>query len=375
MEVSIHVGVLAAVFGVAIVLGAVTSKTSFCAMGAVSDWVNIGDTGRMRAWVFSMAVALSGVIALEAAGIANLSGETFPPYRTANFAWIRYLLGGLMFGAGMTLASGCGNRTLVRIGGGNLKSLVVVVIFATCAYLMLWTPLYEKAFLPWVAATTVNLQNYGVANQELGTVLAGMFGMGRSQVLNLAVGTAVAAGMVIFCFRSADFRNERDHILGGAVVGLAIVFGWWLTGGSIGREWREFAEMAPVVPSRVQVQSYTFVAPMGDTLRYVLDPLNFSLVNFGVAALAGVVLGSSAWAVFSGQFRIEWFASWADFANHAVGAVLMGIGGVLSMGCTFGQAITGVSTLAIGSILTFLAIVIGAAGTMKYQYWRIERGA
>ena len=375
MQITIHVEVLAAVFAVALIIGAVTSKTNFCAMGAVSDWINIGDTGRMRAWVFSMAVALTGVIALEASGIANLSGETFPPYRTANFAWIRYLVGGLMFGVGMTLASGCGNRTLVRIGGGNLKSLVVLAIFATCAYLMLWTPLYEKAFLPWVAATTVNLQAHGVANQELGTVLAGMFGMGRSQALNLIVAVAVAAGMVIFCFRSADFRNERDHILGGAVVGLAIVFGWWLTGGSIGREWREFAEMASVVPSRVQVQSYTFVAPMGDTLRYLFDPLNFSLVNFGVVAVAGVILGSLLWVIVAGQFRIEWFASWSDFANHAVGAGLMGIGGVLSMGCTFGQAITGISTLAIGSILTFLAIVIGAAGTMKYQYWRIEKGA
>jgi hypothetical protein len=375
MEISIHVGVLAAVFAVAAVMGAVTSRTNFCAMGAVSDWVNIGDTGRMRAWVFSMAVALAGVIALEAAGIANLSGETFPPYRTANFAWIRYLLGGLLFGVGMTLASGCGNRTLVRIGGGNLKSLVVVAIFAVCSYLMLWTPLYEKAFLPWVAATTVNLQSYGVANQELGTVLAGMFGMSRSQALNLTVAAAVAAGMLLFCFKSPDFRNERDHVLGGAVVGLAIVFGWWLTGGSIGREWREYAEMAAVIPSRVQVQSYTFAAPMGDSLRYLFDPLNFSLVNFGVVALAGVILGSSAGAVLAGQFRIEWFASWQDFANHAVGAVLMGIGGVLSMGCTFGQAITGISTLAIGSILTVLAIVIGAAGTMKYQYWRMTREA
>ena len=326
MQITIHVQVLAAVFVVALIMGAVTHKTSFCAMGAVSDWVNIGDTGRMRAWVFSMAVALAGVVALEAAGIVNLSGETFPPYRTANFAWIRYLLGGLLFGIGMTLASGCGNRTLVRVGGGNLKSLVVVVIFAICAYLMLWTPLYEKAFLPWVAATTVNLQSYGVANQELGTILAGMFGMGRSQLLNLVVAAVVVAGMLIFCFRSADFRSESDHILGGAVVGLAIVFGWWLTGGSIGREWRDYAEMTTVVPSRVQVQSYTFAAPMGDMVRYLLDPANFSLVNFGVVALAGVILGSSLWAVLDGQFRLEWFASWQDFANHAVGGALMGIG-------------------------------------------------
>jgi uncharacterized membrane protein YedE/YeeE len=114
---------------------------------------------------------------------------------------------------------------------------------------------------------------------------------------------------------------------------------------------------------------------MGDMVRYLLDPANFSLVNFGVVALAGVILGSSLWAVPAGQFRIEWFASWQDFASHTVGGALMGIGGVLSMGCTFGQAITGISTLAVGSILTFLALVIGAAGTMKYQYWRIEREA
>ena len=280
-----------------------------------------------------------------------------------------------MFGVGMTLASGCGNRTLVRIGGGNLKSLVVLAIGSVCAYLMLWTPVFEKAFLPWVAATTINLQNYGVANQELGTILAGMFGMGLSKPLNLAVAAAVVAGMLFFCFKSADFRYESDHVFGGAVVGLAIVFGWWLTGGSIGSEWKEYADMATVVPSRVQVQSYTFISPMGDTLRYLLEPANYSLVNFGVMALAGVILGASLYAILTGQFRLEWFASWRDFANHAVGAVLMGTGGVLSMGCTVGQAITGISTLAIGSILTFLAIVIGAAGTMKYQYWRLEREA
>jgi len=375
MQFTIHHEVLGAVFAAAIVMGAVTSKTNFCAMGAVSDWVNIGNTGRMRAWVFSMAVALAGVIALEAAGIVNLSNETFPPYRTANFAWIRYLAGGLMFGIGMTLASGCGNRTLVRIGGGNLKSLVVLLSFALCAYLMLWTPLYEKAFLPWVSATTVNLQSHGVANQELGTVLAGMFGMGLSKPLNLAVAGLVVAGMLFYCFRSLDFTSDSDHILGGAVVGLAVIFGWWLTGGPIGREWKEYADMATVVPSRVQVQSFTFVSPMGDTARYLIEPENYSLVNFGVMALAGVVLGAALWAIMTGQFRVEWFASWSDFVNHAVGGALMGIGGVLAMGCTFGQAITGISTLAVGSILTFLAIVIGAAGTMKYQYWRITREA
>jgi hypothetical protein len=320
-------------------------------------------------------VALLGVVALEATGTVNLSQETFPPYRTANFGWLRYLLGGVLFGIGMTLGSGCGNKTIVRIGAGNLKSLVVAVIFAGSAYAMLWTPLYEKAFLPWVAATTINLQAYGVANQELGTVLSGMFGMPLSKPFNLAVAAAVAAGMVAWVFRSADFRAEPGHMLGGAVVGLVIVAGWWITGGAIGREWKEYAELATVAPSRVQTQSFTFVAPMGDTLRYLLDPLRLSLVNFGVMAVAGVALGALLHSGFRREFRIEWFAGWRDFFAHAAGGALMGVGGVLAMGCTFGQAISGMSTLAVGSILTFLAIVIGAAGTMRYQYWRIERGA
>jgi len=375
MGLTIHIQVLAAIFVIALVMGAVTARTNFCTMGAVSDWMNIGDTGRMRAWVFAMAVALAGVVALESAGIVNLSGETFPPYRTANFAWTRYLLGGLMFGIGMTLASGCGNRTLVRVGGGNLKSLVVLVIASIGAYLMLWTPLYEKAFLPWVSATTVNLAQYGLPNQQVGTILAGMFGTQATRGFNLAVGALVAIGMLVFAFRSADFRGSLDNIVSGVVMGLAIIAGWYITGSAIGQAWKDFADMATVVPSRVQVQSFTFVSPMGDTARYLLDPANLSLVNFGVMALTGVILGSFLYAIFSGGFRVEWFASWKDFASHAAGGVLMGVGGVLSMGCTIGQGITGVSTLAIGSILTFFAIVIGAAGTMKYQYWRITREA
>src|SRR5687767_8660170 len=194
MELSIHVQLLGAVFAVAVVLGAVTSKTNFCAMGAVSDWVNIGDTGRMRAWVFAMAIALAGVVALEATGTINLSGDTFPPYRTANFAWLRYLVGGLMFGIGMTLASGCGNRTLVRIGGGNVKSLTVLMVAAVCAYLMVWTALYETAFLPWIQATTLDLARHGMPTQEVGSVVAGMLGLAPSRALNLAVSAAAALG-------------------------------------------------------------------------------------------------------------------------------------------------------------------------------------
>jgi uncharacterized protein len=373
MEFTVHHQILAAVFTIAVIMGAVVNKTHFCTMGAVSDWVNIGDTGRMRAWVFAMAVALAGVIALEFTGTINLSGETFPPYRTANFAWPRHVLGGLMFGIGMVLASGCGNKTLVRVGSGNLKSLTVLLIGMIAAYLMLWSPLYEKAFLPWLQPATINLAQRGMPSQHAGDVIAGLLGQTPSKTNNIAVALMFAAGMLVFVFKSKDFRASFDNILSGAVVGLAIVAGWYLTGGPLGQSWKDYAEMATDIPSRVQVQSFTFISPMGDTARYLLDPAKLSLINFGVVALAGVITGSFIYAVASKNFRIEWFASPADFVNHAIGGVLMGVGGVLAMGCTVGQAITGISTLAVGSMLTFVTIVVGAAATMKYQYWRMMR--
>ncbi len=375
MEFTIHNQVLLSVFVVAVVMGAIANKTDFCTMGAVSDWVNMGDTGRMRAWLLSMAVALIGVLGMEAANVISFSSGTFPPYRTENFAWLRYLLGGLMFGIGMTLGSGCGSKTLIRVGGGNLKSVVVLVIASIMAYLMMWTSFFENAFMSWIGPTSVSLAKFGIPSQELSAVVAGVTGMESSRTFHLIIGAMVAIALLIFIFKSRDFRKSFDNILGGTIVGLAVVGGWYITGGSMGVAWKDFADMAVDVPSRVNVQSYTFISPMGDSVRYLMEPTNLMFVNFGVTALVGIIVGSFLYAIIGRRFRVEWFRSGSDFSNHVVGGVLMGVGGVLAMGCTIGQAVTGVSTLAIGSILTFLAIVGGAAATMKFMYWRMLREA
>lgn len=378
MELTIHTQILLSVFAIAVVMGAVANKTNFCTMGAVSDVVNIGDTGRMRAWLLAATVALVGVLILEATGTVKLPADTFPPYRTANFAWLRYLLGGVMFGVGMTLGSGCGNKTFIRIGGGNLKSLVLLVFFAApAAYMMLWGSIGEQGFFDtvfnsWIQPTAISLQNYGIQSQELGAIIGGLFGMQDVATLHLVIGAIVAALLLAYIFKSADFRASFDNILGGAVVGLAVVAGWWITGGALGREWVEWAAFEPSAPSRVAVQSYTFISPMGDTMRYALSPKNTALINFGVMALAGVIVGSFLYSVLARKFRIEWFVSFKDFLAHAVGGILMGIGGVLSMGCTIGQGVTGVSTLALGSMITFGAIVFGSALTMKVQYYLLD---
>ncbi|HWI14682.1 MAG TPA: YeeE/YedE family protein [Burkholderiales bacterium] len=371
MESAIHVEVLLAAFVIGGVIGAVATKTNFCTLGAVSDWVNMGHTGRMRAWVFAMAVALAGVMIMETAGWLDLGTATFPPYRTPHFAWLRYIVGGLMFGAGMTLASGCGSKTLIRIGGGNLKSIVALVAAAGCAYLMMWTPLFERVFVPWIRWTTIDLSRYGMATQEMGSVVAGMLGVRPSFALNVGVSIVALVAMLVYVFRSADFRESRDNILGGLVIGLSVAAGWYVTGGAPGREWKAYAEMATDIPSRVQTQSFTFISPMGDTVHWLLGAGNPMLINFGMAGFAGVMVGALLYTLVTRKFRYERFVNAKDFGAHALGGALMGIGGVLAMGCTIGQGITGVSTLAMGSLLAFFSMVIGAAGTMKYQYWRL----
>jgi uncharacterized membrane protein YedE/YeeE len=364
-----HLIVLGSIFGVALVVGAVASKTNFCTMGAVSDWVNMGDTGRMRAWMLAIAVAMLGVAGLELAGM-RLPADTFPPYRTTGFAWLRYIVGGVLFGIGMTLGSGCGNKTLIRIGGGNLKSLLVLVSAMIAAYLMLWTDLYARAFEPWVAAATVDLKPYGIPSQALGDVVS-RGGWGAN--VNAYLGIAIALALAAWVFASRDLRASFDNILGGTVVGLGVVAGWALTSGTLGEAWKEYAMMAATPPSRVATQSLTFISPMGDLLRYLQTPARFELINFGIAAFLGVIAGSLLYGLFTRTARVEWFRDKGDAVRHAVGGALMGFGGVLAMGCTVGQGVTGVSTLALGSFLALASIIAGAAGAMKVEYWRLMR--
>ena len=376
-------------FGIALIMGAVVNKTNFCTMGAVSDWVNMGDTGRMRAWLLAIAVAMLGVVVLEANGLIK-ADASFPPYRAAQLVWAENLLGGLMFGVGMTLASGCGNKCLIRIGGGNLKSVMVLAIIAVIAYYMI-NPfpgsdktLFTVLFYEWLRPLAVTLKT----NQDLGSLVAGSE---KAVSARLAIGGIIGLGLAAFVFLSAEFRSNRDNILGGLVVGLAVLAAWFITSNvaviadgqpqslqSYVQQWDFFVgsdEGKPADTRSLAPQSYTFINPMGQTFGYVTAGFKSAVLTFGVMAVVGVILGSLLWSLVSRSFRIEWFASFKDFVNHVVGAVLMGFGGVLAMGCTIGQGVTGVSTLAVGSIITFLAIVAGSAATMKYQYWRMMQEA
>jgi uncharacterized membrane protein YedE/YeeE len=373
------------VFIIALLMGAIVNKTNFCTMGAVSDWVNMGDTGRFRAWLFAIAVALLGVTVLEAIGLANVT-SAFPPYRGPQLIWAENLLGGILFGIGMTLASGCGNKCLVRIGGGNLKSIMVFIVIAAIAYFMI-NPfpgsdqtLFTVLFYDWIRPLAIDTG----AGQDLGSLVAGTEGAANARMV---IGVILGLALMVVAFSSRDFRGSFDNLLGGLAVGLAVLAAWYVTSNvqldidgenytlqAYAQEWDFLAESDEGKPADTRplaAQSFTFINPMGQTAGYSASGFSSAYLTFGVMAVAGVILGSLLWSLLSRSFRFEWFASFRDFLNHFIGAALMGFGGVLALGCTIGQGITGISTLALGSFIAFGGIVLGSALTMKIQYYKM----
>jgi hypothetical protein len=351
-------------FALAFIFGAVGNKTNFCTMGAVSDWINMGDLNRMRMWLLAIAVALLGSSALHLAGAVDLSKSI---YQAPNFTWLSYLVGGFLFGVGMTLGSGCGAKTLIRIGGGNLKSLVVYVFLGIAAYMTL-RGLFGAFRVNVLEAASVTL----APGQDLPSLLAAGTGVAKATWIAI-LAVAIGGGLVAYVYASKDFRGSFDYTLGGVVTGLVVVGGWFVSGklGYLAEDPQTLQE-AFVATNTGRMESFSFVSPLAFTLEYLMLWTDKSkLITYGIASAMGVIAGSAAYALATRSFRWEGFRDAEDTGNHIVGGILMGFGGITALGCTIGQAVTGVSTLALGSILTFLAIVAGSALTMKFQYWRM----
>ena len=357
-------------FILAFIFGFVANRTNFCTMGAVSDVVNMGSWARMRMWLMAIAIAIIGTHALQLAGLIDL-GKSF--YVRPNVTWLSYVLGGFLFGVGMTLGSGCGSKTLVRIGGGSLKAFITFIFLGIAAYMTL-KGLFAMARTRWIDPVATDLAAHRIPRQDVPTLIASVTGANLPAV-ELVVAAVVALGLLAFVLKDREFRTSFDHLLGGTVVGLVIVGGWYVTG-HLGQGENETLEQTYFGTNSRTIESLSFTAPVGYALELLMLWSDKSLtVTFGVAATVGLILGSLAYALLSRTFRWEGFAGAEDTANHVVGGILMGFGGVTALGCTVGQGLTGFSTLALGSILAFLAIVAGSALTMKYQYWRMSRAA
>jgi uncharacterized membrane protein YedE/YeeE len=345
--------VSAIAFLIGIVFGAIGNKTNFCTMGAVSDWVNMGDKNRLRAWFMAIGLAILISQGMQALGWIDL-GESI--YLTPNVGWVGYLLGGFLFGVGMTLASGCGQRTLVRVGGGNLKSLVVLLFLGITAY-MTMRGLLALVRVSINDSTSIRLD---IPDQGIDTLVATIAGMPDVSAISWWVAAIMGGGLLVYALASRSYRHSFDNLLAGIVIGLIIPAGWYVTA-VIG-----YDDFDPV-----RIESYTFIAPAAESLQYLMTYTG-STISFGIAAVFGVILGSFVYAVLAGKFRLEYFVGRDDLLRHMAGGILMGFGGVLAMGCTVGQGITGMSTLALGSLLTLVSIIFGSALTMKVEYYRLD---
>ena len=351
------------------ILGYVVNKTNFCTMGAVSDLVNIGDSSRLKAWLLAITTAIVGVTSLEYLGIVDVS-ESRIPYRNSVLFWPRYIIGGIMFGIGMTLASGCGNKILIRIGGGILKSIFVLLIAGLMALLMTRTDFYGLIFHSWMSPISPDLAKLGIPDQSVQTIFSSLTNIDAGNILiTIFIPLLICVFLLKYIFSSYTSLSS-DNILSGVVVGLVVTFAWLISGGELGQAWIENNDFLDTPYPSVGVQSFTFINPMGEVLIYTSSVFDNFYLTFGVTALISTIVGSFVYSLISNNLRIEWFANKHDFFRHFIGAVLIGIGGVLSLGCTIGQGVSGVSTLAIGSIITLLSIIFGASLMMKIEYYK-----
>ena len=359
--------VLWAAFALSVVFGAIAQRTHFCTMGAVSDIMTMGDWSRMRMWVTAMGVAMVGFNAMVALGWLE-AGNTV--YAGPRFIWLSALVGGAMFGFGMVLASGCGSKTLVRIGGGNLKSLVVFVVLGIAAFATL-RGLTAVLRVNTVDAVAIEFS----AGQDLPSLLAAATGMARA-TLAATIGIGLGAALLAWALMRREGRSA-DNLLGGVGLGAIVAALWWVSGrlGYVAEDPNTLQETFVATNSQ-RMESLTFVAPMAYTIDWLIFFSDRSkALTIAIVTTVGVVVGSALYALASRNFRWEGFRDAQDTADHLVGAALMGVGGVTAMGCTIGQGLSGLSTLSLTSFVAVAAIIAGAVAGLKFQFWRVERAA
>lgn len=357
--------VLWATFLLSMMFGAVVQRTGFCTMGAVTDAVATGDWTRMRQWALAMGVAMIGF------GLLAWSGEVDPDrtlYASRRWLWLSALTGGFIFGFGMVLSSGCASKSLVRVGAGSLKALVVVLVVGISAFATLkgLTAVWRTATVDRVAidfATSATLPAWAAQALSLQASLA-----------SLLAGLLVGGALVGWAVAGRDFVGARN-LLAGAGVGGIVVAMWWVSGhlGFIA-EHPETLQETVLATNSTRAEALSFVSP----IAYTLDWLMFysdrnKVLTVGIVSVFGVILGSAVVAIAQRSFRWEGFGGSGDLGHHLTGAVLMGVGGVTAMGCSIGQGVSGVSTLSATSVVAVLAMIGGAVAAVKYQIWRLER--
>ncbi|HEX9718587.1 MAG TPA: YeeE/YedE family protein [Ramlibacter sp.] len=359
--------VLWASFFVSMAFGAVVQRTGFCTMGAVSDVVTMGDWTRMRQWGLAAGVAVVGFGLLAWAGLVS-PDKTL--YASNRWTWLSALAGGGIFGFGMVLASGCASKALVRVGGGNLKAVVVVVVLGVAAFATL-----KGLTAVWRTETVDRVALDFQAQASLPAWAAQAFAA-KASAAGLALSLVIGGALVAWALAGREFLRGTN-VLAGAGVGAGVVAMWWISGhvGHIA-EHPETLQETFLATNSTRAEALSFVSPIAYTLDWLMfySDRNKSL-SVGIVSVFGVIAGSLSVSLAQRSFRWEGFGGTDDLAHHLGGAVLMGVGGVTAMGCSIGQGVSGISTLSLTSFVAVGAMIAGAAAALRYQVWRLEREA
>jgi uncharacterized membrane protein YedE/YeeE len=329
MTIDLHGEVALAGFAVGVAFGALARWSGFCLRGAVEDVLTRPDAPRTRGFLLAMVVALASVQALVLTGQLDLSKAVVLP---TSLFWGGAVLGGLLFGVGMVLTGGCGTRMLVLAGGGNLRSVMVFLVCGFVAYATI-RGILAPARAALMAASSVTL-----TQQTLPLVVGGLL---------------LVAALAFIVWRPGATRQ----LIGGALIGALVPVGYLVTA-VLGRD-----DFDPTI-----VESLNSTRGGGDSLIYLLTWTG-SKINFGIAFVAGVLVGAALVALLRREFRLEGFERPADMLRYALGGALMGVGGVLALGCTVGNGLTGIASLAPTSFIALPAMVLAAAATLKWR-WR-----
>lgn len=355
--------VLWVTFVITFALGVVMQKTGFCSMGAVSDAFIMSSWDRLRQWFLAIGVAIIGFALMSYAGLIDPLKSM---YTGNKFLWLSTIVGSILFGFGMVLASGCGSKTLVRIGGGNLKSIIVFMVLGLTAYMTM------RGFLGVIRTNTLDTMFITFNTpQDLPSLLSAPLGVARSN-LHLALSLIIGSAFIAYALASKAFWTA-ENLIAGIAVGLAICAVWWVSGnlGYVSEDPNTLEEVFLVTNSG-RMESLSFVAPYAYSLDWLMMYSDTSKVlTVGIVAVLGMILGSFAVSITTKSFRWESFRNTEDTANHLIGAALMGFGGVTALGCTVGQGLSGISTLALGSFIALAGFIFGAYLGLRYLQMRL----
>jgi uncharacterized protein len=327
---------------IGIAYGAVGLLSGFCLMSSLRGWWAQGDSRLIRSYALALGVAVAVTQLLAAGGTVDL-GKSI--YLQPSFSAPLMFFGGLLFGYGMVLSNGCGSRALVLLGRGNLRSFVVVVVLGIAAEMTL------KGLL--APARIAMLQASQAAPKIISLpALLSISGIGETFARTLAA-SVLSGALIIFAFAHAPFRRSWGQVAAGIAVGFMVAAGWYATG-YLGAD-----DFNPT-----PVTSLTFIAPIAEALQYVMLSTG-STLNFGIATVGGVFAGSLVTALLTGRFHWEGYQSPRHMLRSAGGAALMGAGGVMAFGCSIGQGLTGLSTLALASFVAVAGILLGTAAGLR----------